>query len=243
VSTTPTVIPAPTPPSDFLVEVADASKIYRMGETFINALLKATLDVRAGEFVLLMGPSGSGKSTLLHLIGGLDRPTRGKVKVDGVEFTDKPESVLSQLRHDKIGFVFQSYNLIPVLTALENVELPLLFDPVSQTDVRKRAKALLELVGLGGRLDHKPAQMSGGEQQRVAIARSLIVAPRLVIADEPTANVDAATATALLELMADLNRKSGVTFITASHDQRLTKFATRVVHMADGAITQDERIN
>ncbi len=225
--------------SDPLVVVQDVSKIYRMGETFIKALFRVNLAVRPKEFVLLMGPSGSGKSTLLHLIGGLDRPTRGKVIVDGVEFTDKPESILSKLRHDKIGFVFQSYNLITVLTALENVELPLLFDPVSQEDVRKRAKALLELVGLGGRLDHKPAQMSGGEQQRVAIARALIVSPRLVIADEPTANVDAATANSLLELMSELNQKGGVTFITASHDSRLTKFATRVISMADGVITND----
>lgn len=228
--------------SDPLVAVEDVSKIYRMGETFIKALFRVNLTVHPKEFVLLMGPSGSGKSTLLHLIGGLDRPTRGKVIVDGVEFTDKPESVLSKLRHDKIGFVFQSYNLITVLTALENVELPLLFDPVSQEDVRKRAKALLELVGLGGRLDHKPAQMSGGEQQRVAIARALIVSPRLVIADEPTANVDAATANSLLELMSELNQK-GVTFITASHDSRLTKFATRVVSMADGVITNDSPSN
>ena len=126
--------------------------------------------------------------------------------------------------------------MIPVLTALENVELPLLFDPVSQMDVRKRSKALLELVGLGGRLDHKPAQMSGGEQQRVAIARALVVTPRLVIADEPTANVDAENANSLLQLMAKLNREGGVTFITASHDERLTKFATRVVHVVDGTI-------
>lgn len=226
--------------SEDLVRVEDVSKIYRMGETFIKALFRVNLTVNAGEFVLLMGPSGSGKSTLLHLIGGLDRPTRGKVIVDGVDFTDKPESVLSKLRHDKVGFVFQSYNLISVLTALENVELPLLFDPVSQADVRKRSKALLELVGLGGRLEHKPAQMSGGEQQRVAIARALIVTPRLVIADEPTANVDAENANSLLQLMAKLNKEGGVTFITASHDERLTKFATRVVHVVDGSIV-DER--
>ena len=208
-----------------------------MGETFIKALFKVNLLVMPGEFVLLMGPSGSGKSTLLHLIGGLDRPTRGKVTVDGIEFTDKPESVLAKLRHDKIGFVFQSYNLIPVLTAIENVELPLLFDPVSQEEVKKRAKALLELVGLGGRTDHKPSQLSGGEQQRVAIARALIVSPSMIVADEPTANVDAATAISLLELMSKLNKESGVTFITASHDERVTKYATRVVRMTDGVIS------
>jgi len=241
-ATVPTPTENVTQDSDVLVRVEEVSKIYRMGETFIKALFKANLNVRPKEFVLLMGPSGSGKSTLLHLIGGLDRPTYGKVVVDGVDFTDKPESVLSHLRHDKIGFVFQSYNLIPILTALENVELPLLFDPVSQADVRKRAKALLEFVGLAGRLDHKPAQMSGGEQQRVAIARALIVSPKLVVADEPTANVDAATATALLELMSDLNRKGGVTFITASHDQRLTKYATRVIQMVDGVIEKDEAV-
>jgi putative ABC transport system ATP-binding protein len=220
-----------------IVVVEDVSKIYKMGESFIKALFKVNLLVMPGEFVLLMGPSGSGKSTLLHLIGGLDRPTRGKVTVDGTEFTDKPESVLAKLRHDKIGFVFQSYNLIPVLTAIENVELPLLFDPVSQEEVKKRAKSLLELVGLGGRTDHKPSQMSGGEQQRVAIARALIVSPSMIVADEPTANVDASTAVSLLELMSKLNKESGVTFITASHDERIVKYATRVVRMNDGVIS------
>jgi putative ABC transport system ATP-binding protein len=220
-----------------IVLVEDVSKIYKMGETFIKALFKVNLRVMPGEFLLLMGPSGSGKSTLLHLIGGLDRPTRGKVVVDGIEFTDKPESVLAKLRHDKIGFVFQSYNLIPVLTAIENVELPLLFDPVSQEDVKKRAMALLELVGLGGRTDHKPSQLSGGEQQRVAIARALIVSPSMIIADEPTANVDASTAISLLELMSKLNKESKVTFITASHDERVAKYATRIVKMSDGTIS------
>jgi putative ABC transport system ATP-binding protein len=222
--------------TDPIVVVDDVSKIYRMGETFIKALFRVNLQVRPKEFLVLMGPSGSGKSTLLHLIGGLDRPTRGKISVDGDEFTDKPESFLARLRHDKIGFVFQSFNLIPVLTAVENVELPLLFDPVSEDQVKKRAKDLLELVGLGGRIDHRPSQLSGGEQQRVAIARSLIVTPSIVIADEPTANVDAATAVSLLELMSKLNKENGVTFITSSHDERVAKYATRVVRMADGTV-------
>jgi putative ABC transport system ATP-binding protein len=223
----------PTP----IVQVEDVSKIYKIGDSFVKALLRVNLEVMPAEFLMLMGPSGSGKSTLLHLIGGLDRPTRGRVTVDGIEFTDQPESVLARLRHDKIGFVFQSYNLIPVLSAIENVELPLLFDPVSQEDVKKRAKALLELVGLGDRINHKPAQLSGGEQQRVAIARALIVTPKLIVADEPTANVDATTAISLLELMAKLNRENQVTFITASHDDRVAKYATRVVKVRDGAIT------
>jgi putative ABC transport system ATP-binding protein len=222
-----------------LVMVDNVSKIYHVGDTFVNALLKASLTVKKGEFVVLLGPSGSGKSTLLHLIGGLDRPTRGKVTVDGVEFTDKPESVLSKLRHDKIGFVFQSYNLIAGLTAIENVELPMIFDPVPQSEARKRAKGLLELVGLGGRLDHRPSQLSGGEQQRVAIARALMMTPSIVIADEPTANIDGATAASLLDLMADLNKKEKVTFIMASHDQRVVAYSTRVVKMADGLIQDD----
>jgi putative ABC transport system ATP-binding protein len=219
-----------------IVRVEDVSKIYKIGDSFVKALFKVSLDVMPAEFLMLMGPSGSGKSTLLHLIGGLDRPTRGKVTVDGTEFTDKPESVLARLRHDKIGFVFQSYNLIQVLSAIENVELPLLFDPVSQEDVRKRAEALLALVGLEGRMNHKPSQLSGGEQQRVAIARALIVAPKIIIADEPTANVDSTTAISLLELMAKLNRENKVTFITASHDDRVAKYATRVVRVRDGTI-------
>jgi putative ABC transport system ATP-binding protein len=222
-----------------LVMVDNVSKIYHVGETFVNALLKANLTVKKGEFVVLLGPSGSGKSTLLHLIGGLDRPTRGKVTVDGVEFTDKPESVLSKLRHDKIGFVFQSYNLIAGLTAIENVELPMIFDPVPQSEARKRAKGLLELVGLAGRLDHRPSQLSGGEQQRVAIARALMMTPSIVIADEPTANIDGATASSLLDLMADLNKKEKVTFIMASHDQRVVAYSTRVVKMSDGMIQDD----
>jgi len=221
--------------------VDDVSKIYHVGDNFVKALLKVSLTVRKGEFVVLLGPSGSGKSTLLHLIGGLDWPTRGKVTVDGVEFTDKPESVLSKLRHDKIGFVFQSYNLIAGLSAIENVELPMLFDPVPQSEARKRAKGLLELVGLGERLGHRPSQLSGGEQQRVAIARALMMTPSIVIADEPTANIDGATATSLLDLMANLNRKERVTFIMASHDQRVVKYATRVVEMADGVIKDDRQ--
>lgn len=222
-----------------LVTVEDVSKLYHVGDTFVKALLRVSLTIGKGEFVVLLGPSGSGKSTLLHLIGGLDRPTRGKVIVDGVEFTDKPESVLSKLRHDKIGFVFQAYNLINGLNAIENVELPMLFDPVPQSEARKRAKGLLELVGLGERLTHRPSQLSGGEQQRVAIARALMMTPSIVIADEPTANIDGATATSLLDLMADLNRQERVTFIMASHDQRVVKYATRVVEMADGTIKND----
>ena len=217
----------------------DVSKIYHVGDNFVKALLKVSLTVGRGEFVVFLGPSGSGKSTLLHLIGGLDRPTRGKVTVDGVEFTDKPESVLSKLRHDKIGFVFQSYNLIAGLSAIENVELPMLFDPVPQSEARKRAKGLLELVGLGERLGHRPSQLSGGEQQRVAIARALMMTPSIVIADEPTANIDGATASSLLDLMANLNKKERVTFIMASHDQRVVKYASRVVEMADGVIKDD----
>lgn len=219
----------------------DVSKIYHVGDNFVKALLRVSLTVRKGEFVVLLGPSGSGKSTLLHLIGGLDSPTRGKVTVDGVEFTDKPESVLSKLRHDKIGFVFQSFNLIAGLSAIENVELPMLFDPVPQSEARKRAKGLLELVGLGERLGHRPSQLSGGEQQRVAIARALMMTPSIVIADEPTANIDGATATSLLDLMVNLNRKERVTFIMASHDQRVVKYATRVVEMADGVIKDDSQ--
>jgi putative ABC transport system ATP-binding protein len=230
------VSPEANEASKEIVRVEDVSKIYRMGDQFVKALFKVNLVVRSGEFVVLLGPSGSGKSTLLHLIGGLDRPTRGRVIVDGVDFTDKPESTLSKLRHDKIGFVFQAYNLIPVLTALENVELPLIFDPVSQIEVQKRGKTLLELVGLGERLHHRPSQLSGGEQQRVAIARALIVSPSIVIADEPTANIDTATAVSLMELMSKLNREHRVTFIMASHDPKVVGYASRVIEMEDGMI-------
>ncbi len=173
-----------------VIEISDVWKLHKLGDEVVKALVAAELQVMPGEFVCLMGPSGSGKSTLLNIIGGLDRPTKGAVKIAGRDTAQLSESQFAALRHDTIGFIFQSYNLIPFLSAVENVELPLMFEPYDRRSLRRRATELLELVGLSHRVHHQPTKMSGGEQQRTAIARSLISSPTLVLADEPTANLD-----------------------------------------------------
>ncbi len=189
-----------------------------------------------GEFVCLMGPSGSGKSTLLNIIGGLDRPTKGTVKVAGKDTSTLTESQFAALRHDTIGFIFQSYNLIPFLSAVENVELPLMFEPYDRKSLRKRALELLELVGLGHRVHHQPTKMSGGEQQRTAIARSLISNPTLVLADEPTANLDHRTGETVVRMLRDLCSELGVTVVASTHDPTVADEASRVIRMKDGQI-------
>jgi putative ABC transport system ATP-binding protein len=229
---------SPTPAH--AVEVTDVWKLFAMGDDVVHALVDINFTVPRGEFVCLMGPSGSGKSTLLHLIGGLDRPTRGEVAIDGRPTRGLTESQFSALRHSTIGFIFQSYNLLPFLTALENVELPLMFEPVDRASVRRRAVELLELVGLGHRLGHRPARLSGGEQQRTAIARALIGSPVLVLADEPTANLDQRTGAAVVELLEDLCRRLGATVVASTHDERVAEHAGRVLRMADGRITDRE---
>ena len=203
------------------------------------ALVAAELQVMSGEFVCLMGPSGSGKSTLLNIIGGLDRPTKGTISIAGTDTSGLTESQFSSLRHSTIGFIFQSYNLIPFLSALENVELPLMFEPVDRASVRARAIDLLELVGLGHRLHHRPSRMSGGEQQRTAIARALIGSPSIVLADEPTANLDQRTGQSIIALLEDLCRRLGVTIIAATHDPAVAAHATRVLVMADGQVVEE----
>jgi putative ABC transport system ATP-binding protein len=183
-----------------------------------------------------MGPSGSGKSTLLNIIGGLDRPTKGSVKVAGKDTSKLTESQFAALRHDTIGFIFQSYNLIPFLSAVENVELPLMFEPYDRKLLRKRAMELLDLVGLSHRVDHQPTKMSGGEQQRTAIARSLISNPTLVLADEPTANLDHKTGETVVRMLRDLCSTIGVTVVASTHDPIVAEEASRVVRMRDGQI-------
>jgi putative ABC transport system ATP-binding protein len=187
-----------------VVQVAECWKVYKLGSEIVKALKGVQLAIETGEFVCLMGPSGSGKTTLLHLIAGLDRITKGDILIDGVGLRSLPEAQLSVLRHQKIGFIFQSYNLIPALTAVENVELPLMFSAVDPKKLRLRATQILEQVGLGERLSHKPSQLSGGQQQRVSIARSLIGNPSLIVADEPTANLDQKTGREILELLCEL---------------------------------------
>jgi putative ABC transport system ATP-binding protein len=224
------------PARDPVIEISDVWKLHKLGDEVVKALVAAELAVMPGEFVCLMGPSGSGKSTLLNIIGGLDRPTKGTVKVAGKDTSTLTESQFAALRHDTIGFIFQSYNLIPFLSAVENVELPLMFEPYDRKSLRKRAMELLELVGLGHRVHHQPTKMSGGEQQRTAIARSLISNPTLVLADEPTANLDHRTGETVVRMLRDLCSELGVTVVASTHDPTVAEEASRVIRMKDGQI-------
>ncbi|MFS0896038.1 ABC transporter ATP-binding protein [Mycolicibacterium litorale] len=224
------------PPQQPVIEIADVWKLHKLGDDVVRALVAADLTVNPGEFVCLMGPSGSGKSTLLNIIGGLDRPTKGSVTVAGRDTRTLTESQFAALRHDTIGFIFQSYNLIPFLSAVENVELPLMFEPYDRKALRTRATELLELVGLGHRVHHQPTKMSGGEQQRTAIARSLISNPTLVLADEPTANLDHRTGETVVRMLRDLCSTLGVTVVASTHDPTVADEASRVVRMKDGQI-------
>jgi|SRR5258708_24467249 putative ABC transport system ATP-binding protein len=219
-----------------VVKVTDTWKLHKLGDEIVRALVNVSLEVHRGEFVCLMGPSGSGKSTLLNIIGGLDRPTKGTVEIAGRDTSRITESQFAALRHDSIGYIFQSYNLIPFLSAVENVELPLMFEPYDRKALRQRAIDLLNLVGLGHRLDHQPAKMSGGEQQRTAIARSLISNPTLILADEPTANLDHRTGEVVVQTLRDLCSKLGVTVVASTHDPSVAEHASRVVRMKDGQI-------
>ncbi|AWT53464.1 ABC transporter ATP-binding protein [Mycolicibacterium smegmatis] len=219
-----------------VIEISDVWKLHKLGDEVVKALKAAELQVMPGEFVCLMGPSGSGKSTLLNIIGGLDRPTKGTVKISGQDTAQLTESQFAALRHDTIGFIFQSYNLIPFLSAVENVELPLMFEPYDRKSLRTRATELLEMVGLGHRIHHQPTKMSGGEQQRTAIARSLISNPTLVLADEPTANLDHRTGETVVRMLRDLCSTLGVTVVASTHDPTVADEASRVVRMRDGQI-------
>ena len=216
------------------------TKIYRTGEIEVPALRSVDLAVEWGEFTAIAGPSGSGKTTLLNLISGLDRPTAGRVFLAGKAISQMSGSELSDFRRDHIGFIFQSYNLIPVLKVSENVEYVMLLQGTSTRDRRDRVAEILEAVGLEGLEDRKPAQLSGGQQQRVAVARAMASRPDLILADEPTANLDSATGGALLDMMRDLNEKRGMTFIFSSHDQMIMDRARRLVSLKDGRIDGDE---
>lgn len=229
-------ITAPDGDTSPVIEIADVWKLHKLGDEVVKALISAELRVMPGEFVCLMGPSGSGKSTLLNIIGGLDRPTKGSVRVAGKDTGLLTESQFAALRHDTIGFIFQSYNLIPFLSAVENVELPLMFEPYDRKALRKRAMELLDLVGLAHRIHHQPTKMSGGEQQRTAVARSLISNPTLVLADEPTANLDHKTGETVVRMLRDLCSTMGVTVVASTHDPTVADEASRVIRMRDGQI-------
>jgi len=220
-----------------LLRLRGIAKSYGQGENAVQALRGVDLDVGAGDFVGLTGPSGSGKSTLLHLCGLIDAPDRGELLVEGRDTGALSGRDLTLLRRDKLGFVFQGFNLVPVLTARENVEYPLLVAGAKRRERRERALEMLERVGLRALGDRTPDRLSGGQRQRVAIARALVSGPRLVLADEPTANLDGATATQVIDLMHQLGRDGGVTFIVATHDARMTARCDRVVALTDGVLS------
>jgi putative ABC transport system ATP-binding protein len=224
-----------------IIQCKGVTKIYRQGAVDVRALRGVDLQIMAGDFATLSGPSGSGKTTLLSLIGGLDRPTAGEITVDGHDIAHMPNAALADLRLRKIGFVFQTYSLVPVLSAEENVEfiLRLLGRPTAERAAR--AREVLREVGLEGLEDRRPAKLSGGQQQRVAVARALAPQPAIVLADEPTANLDSKNAEELIALMSALNQKSGVTFLIATHDARVIAHSRRRIEMIDGKITADER--
>jgi putative ABC transport system ATP-binding protein len=219
-----------------LVELRGVKKTYRLGRTEVPALTGVDLDVEPGEFTAVMGPSGSGKTTLLNIIGCLDRMDAGSYRLDGVELGGQDFNDLAEVRNRRIGFIFQSFNLIPVLDVAENVEFPCLIRGDARRPLRARAEAVARDVGLERFLHHKPDELSGGQRQRVAIARALITEPQLVLADEPTANLDSATSAQIIDLMLRLNREKGVTFLFSTHDPRVVEHARRVVHIADGRL-------
>jgi putative ABC transport system ATP-binding protein len=221
-----------------IVSVRNLSKIYRQGEINVTALHDISLDIAPREFLALMGPSGSGKSTLLHIIAGIDRPTKGECFVQGVEVTRLNESQLADWRNQNVGFIFQTFNLIPVLTAFENVELPLLLTKLPSRRRKEQVKIALELVGLGPRMHHLPKQLSGGQEQRVAIARALVTDPSLIVADEPTGNLDSASATEVLEILRSLCRDAGKTVIMVTHDPKAAAFGTRSIHLEKGELVE-----
>ena len=226
--------------TDPVVELEEVTKVYHQGDQRVEALRGLTMAVGSGEFTAISGPSGSGKTTALNLIGALDTPTSGTVRLEGADLGTLSRQELSRLRRDRIGFVFQAYNLLPILSAYENAEIVMAVQGVAEAERRPRVMELLARVGLEGMEDRRPSELSGGQQQRVAIARAIAAGPAVVLADEPTANVDSATADALLEMMETLNREQQVTFLFSTHDPRVMARARRLVRLVDGRIEKDE---
>jgi len=225
---------------EYVVETEDLTKYYQMGPITVKALEGVNLRIKRGEYISIMGPSGSGKTTLFNMVGGIDRPTRGRVYIDGVDIAKLDAYELAWLRCRKIGYIFQTFNLIPVLTAIENVMLPMIFAGVEREERVRRATEILEAVGLGERLNHKPAELSGGQQQRVAIARALANNPVIILADEPTGNLDLQTGLEIITLLRGLNKEKGVTVIAATHDLKMIDVSDRIVYLRDGKIDRYE---
>jgi len=220
-----------------IVNIRELSKVYQQGEINVVALNNISLDIAQGEFLSLMGPSGSGKSTLLHIIAGIDRPTKGVCRVQDIDLTKLNESALADWRNQNVGFVFQTFNLIPVLTAFENVELPLLLTRLGSKQRRQQVSTALELVGLADRGKHLPKQLSGGQEQRVAIARALVTDPKLIVADEPTGNLDSNSAQEVLSILQMLSKQIGKTVIMVTHDPKAAAYGSRSIHLEKGELT------
>jgi putative ABC transport system ATP-binding protein len=224
-----------------IVSVVDVSKIYKLGKTEVPALRGVSLDIHPGEFLSIAGPSGSGKTTLLNLVGCVDTPTSGRVLVDGKDTKDLCERALTDLRLHRLGFIFQTFNLVQVLSVFQNVEFPLLLQGgLGKKERQARVLALLDAVGLADHARHRPSELSGGQRQRVAVARALVTRPAIVLADEPTANLDSQTGGTIIDLMKDMNRKDGTTFIFSTHDPKVMAHATAIVRIADGQVTGRE---
>ncbi len=225
-----------------LIHTENLTKIYGSGETAVTALDHVTLNVNPGEFVAIMGPSGCGKSTLLHLIGGLDRPSEGNVRIEEVPIAEMNDDDLTRLRRRKIGFVFQFFNLIPVLTAVENASLPVTLDGVKPAEAKARAAKWLTRFGLGDRLTSRPDQLSGGQQQRVALARALVAEPALILADEPTGNLDTRSGDEIASLLRQVTREYGRTVVMVTHDPRIAAYADRIVFLKDGRVVDETNL-
>lgn len=224
-----------------LIETRDLCRTFGSEETKVTALDHVSINIEQGEFTAIIGPSGSGKTTLLHLIGGLDEPNSGSVTLSGSNIADMSGNQLSDFRRDHIGFIFQAYNLIPVLSAEENIEYIMLLQGISAAERKKRVKEMLAMVELEGLGDRRPSHLSGGQQQRVAVARAMASKPDIILADEPTANLDSKTGISLLEVMRDLNQQRNMTFVFSTHDEKIMERATRLIHLRDGNVEQDAR--
>ena len=224
-----------------LIETRDLCRTFGSEETKVTALDHVSIDIVEGEFTAIIGPSGSGKTTLLHLIGGLDEPNSGSVTLSGSNIADMSGNQLSDFRRDHIGFIFQAYNLIPVLSAEENIEYIMLLQGISAAERKKRVKEMLAMVELEGLGDRRPSHLSGGQQQRVAVARAMASNPDIILADEPTANLDSKTGISLLEVMRDLNQQRKMTFVFSTHDEKIMDRATRLIYLRDGKVERDER--
>lgn len=225
-----------------VIEIKNLTKVYQMGDMEVRALRGVSLEVHKQELIAIMGPSGSGKSTMMNIIGCLDKPTGGKYVLEGVDVSTLDDNQLAHIRNQKLGFVFQSFNLLARTSALANVELPMVYNRLSSRERRRRAVAALEAVGLGDRLHHKPNELSGGQQQRVAIARSLVNEPAIILADEPTGNLDSKSGEEVMAIFQQLNREKGITIVFVTHEPDIAEHTRRIVRLGDGLVVSDEAI-